>query len=124
MAPSAPPDDQENEVWRGTPDPVLSPVAARTTTYVLTNRRLNVTSGLLGKKGESLELFRVKDVSVKKSLPQRTRGRGDLIVRSTDPSTPELKLESVPDPDGVAETVRRLVEDARRKHNIILREGL
>jgi hypothetical protein len=47
-----------------------------------------------------------------------------VIVRSTDASTQVLTLESVPGPDVVAETVRRLVNDARQRHNIILREGL
>jgi hypothetical protein len=115
---------EEEEVWRSTPDPVLSPVAARTTTYVLTNQRLSVTSGLLGRRSESLELFRVKDVSVKQGLAQRARARGDVIVRSTDLSTPDLKLDSVPEPQKVADSLRRLVEAARRRHNVIMREGL
>ena len=114
----------EQEVWRGTPDPVLSPVAARTTSYVVTTERLRVSGGLIGKRGESMELYRIKDVSVKKSMTQRARGRGDVVVRSVDSSTPEVKLESVPAPDEVAETIRRLVSDARRKQNIIIREGM
>lgn len=116
--------DEEIEVWRGTPDPVLSPIAAKTTQYVLTTKRLNYSGGLIGKRGESMELFRIKDVSVKKSMTQRARGRGDVVVRGVDLSTPDVKLESVLEPDRVAERIRELVGQARQRQNIILREGM
>lgn len=116
--------EAEREVWRGTPDPVLSPMAARTTTYILTNERIKVESGTLRKTTESLDLFRVRDVSVKRSITQRTRGRGDLEITSTDSSTPEMTMESIEDPDGVAETLRGLIREARRTSGVAMREEM
>lgn len=116
--------DEEREVWRGTPDPVLSPLAAKTNTYVITNERVKVDSGAMRKRAESMELFRIKDISVKKSMTQRSRGRGDLTITSTDPSTPSITLESIQKPDDVAETLRSLVRDARREHGVMTHERM
>jgi hypothetical protein len=115
-------EDAEREVWRGAPDPLFSPVDAKTTTYTLTTERLRVDSGLVGKRHSQMELFRVKDVNVRRSLKHRTRGRGDLVVTSTDPSSPELKLEAIENPEEVAETMRGLVMAARQRMGITTRE--
>lgn len=124
--PEAPPapvvDDDERELWQGTPDPVLSPVAARTTSYMLTTERLKIASGLLGRKGEQIELYRVRDVKVNRSLAQRARKRGDLIVTSADATAPVFTFESIADPDSVAELVRKQVGEARRRRGVIARE--
>jgi hypothetical protein len=121
---SVAPESEEREVWRGAPDQITSPVASRTTSYVLTTERLRVDSGVLGRKSDSLDLFRVKDVQVKKSLAQRARGKGDVTITSTDPSTPHFVLASVQDPDTVAETLRKLVSDARRGHGVATLENM
>jgi hypothetical protein len=115
---------EEQEVWRGAPDPLLSPVAGRTTTYVLTSERIRVDSGLVGRRAEQIELFRVKDVVVAKGLMQRSRGRGDLKIVSTDPSTPALYFQSIEEPDTVAELIRKAARDARRRHGVAMRENM
>jgi hypothetical protein len=127
-APAAPSDTrasaslEERDVWQGTPDPILSPVAAKTTKYLITNERIKVDSGMLGRSSDSLELFRINDVQVKKSITQRARGRGDLILTSTDPSTPNLTLESIESPDEVCETLRGLIRESRQRHGYVARE--
>jgi uncharacterized Zn finger protein (UPF0148 family) len=117
-------DDDEREVWSGVPDAMLSPVAKRTTKYVITSERIRFSSGLMGKKMESLDLFRIKDIQVKKSMTQRARGKGDVRVTSTDPSTPMFTFESIAGPEEVAETLRKLVQDARRKHGVATQERM
>ncbi len=123
VAPAAQSED-EREVWRGTPDSVLSPIAAKKTTYVLTTERLRVEHGLLSRKADSVELYRVKDIRVKKSMTQRSRRRGDVIVLSSDASHDDIRLESVPDPDELAETIRSLVKASREANRGHLQERL
>ena len=115
-------DMPEQEVWSGTPDPMLTPVAAKSHKYRLTTQRLLVEQGLVGKRADSLDLFRVKDVQVKKSITQRARGRGDVTVHSTDVSSPALVLQSVESPDVVAEQIRSLVREVRQQQNVSTRE--
>jgi Bacterial PH domain len=109
---------EERDLWEGSPDPVLSPVGARTVKYRITTQRLIVDHGLVGKSQEQIPLFRVKDVQVKKSLVARTRGVGTIIVTSTDPTTPALKLEHIDDVAHVADMLGKLVLDARRNTNV------
>jgi hypothetical protein len=122
VPPPPPMDDDERELWRGTPDPMLSPMAARTTTYLLTTERLKISSGLLGRRLEQVELYRVRDIKVNKSLTQRARKRGDVLVASADATAPVLTLESIADPDSFAEMLRRQVADARKRRGVVARE--
>ncbi len=88
------------------------------------NERVRVETGTLRKRAESLELFRVKDIAVKKSLTQRSRGRGDLRITSTDPSTPEVTFLPIEKPDEVAETLRGLVRTARKQAGVLTQERM
>ena len=99
-------------------------MAAKSQSYRITNERIIIERGLVGKKAEHLDLFRVRDFRVKKSMTQRARGRGDLTIMSTDSSTPQLKLESIQSPDEVAETLRSLVKANRRLHGVVTHEGM
>jgi hypothetical protein len=70
---------------------------------------------MLRKKAESLDLWRVKDVSVKKSMTQRTRKCGDVEITSADASTPKVTLAWIQNPDEVAEQIRQAARDARKR---------
>lgn len=120
----APTEAPEEELWRGAPDAVVAPIAAKTTKYLLTTQRLTVDSGLVGKHNDGIELFRIKDVEVKKSLPQRTRGVGDVVIYSTDQVAPRLRLEAIAKPDEVAALIRQRVYTARQINRVFMREGL
>jgi hypothetical protein len=77
---------------------------------------------MLRKKSESLDLWRVKDVSVKKSITQRTRGCGDVEVASADASTPKVTLTWIKNPDDAAEQIRQTARDARGRHGVVTQE--
>lgn len=119
---SVPVIEEEREVWSGQPDRVFAPMGERSAKYVLTTERLRVDSGMLRKKAESLDLWRVKDVSVKKGMTQRTRKCGDVEVTSADASTPKLTLTWIQNPDDVAEQIRQLTRDARKRHGVVTQE--
>ena len=111
-APAAPPCGEE-EVWRGHPDPILSPLAARMTTYIVTSERVIVSSDVLT-KSDSMDLFRVKEVLVEKNMKQRLRGVGTLTIIPANNLSPELVFQSIPQPDEVAETIRQLIVKAAK----------
>jgi hypothetical protein len=115
-------DEEEREVWSGKPDSALAPLGERSQRYVLTTERLKVDSGMLRKKAESLDLWRVKDVSVKKSITQRTRGCGDVEITSADSSTPKVTLAWIKNPEDVAEQIRQVALDARKRHGVVTQE--
>jgi uncharacterized membrane protein YdbT with pleckstrin-like domain len=82
-------------------------------TYALTAQRLRVQSGVLFRRTEELELYRVKDISIDQPLLQRMVGCGRVLLDTTDRSTPRVVLEAVPDPLTLADLIRDCVEQCR-----------
>lgn len=81
--------------------------------YMLTDQRLVEETGIFVKNVESVELYRVKDLSVSGSLAQTLFGRGRIVVQSTDSTSPTLLINAVPDPIAVSHLVRETVERCR-----------
>jgi uncharacterized membrane protein YdbT with pleckstrin-like domain len=115
-------EEQERELWTGQPDRVFASMGERSNKYVLTTERLRVDSGVMRKKAESLDLWRIKDVSVKKSMTQRTRKCGDVEIVSADASTPKVTLAWIQNPDEVAEQIRMAVRESRKRHRTVTQE--
>lgn len=86
--------------------------------YRLTSQRLFVRRGLIARKVEEVELFRVKDVKMDQSLLQRILNVGAITVLSTDDSMPEIKMIGVPDPVNVKETLRTQYRAARKREGV------
>lgn len=86
----------------------------RSRVYVLSDQRLKSTRGILAKVTEDLELYRVRDTRLEQSLWQRIFGLGEVVLFTTDASTPEVHLRWMNDAESLRERIRRLVE-ARRE---------
>jgi hypothetical protein len=116
---SAPTDEFEEKVlWEGRPFLSISLY------YTLTNERLRITEGVLGKSRENLELVRVQDVDYTQKLSERMMNIGDIAIRSHDPSHPIIILQNIKDPEKVQEVIRRAVLSARKRHNLVYREQM
>ena len=113
-------DDEFGEtiLWQGRP--LLSLVLS----YTITNERIKITSGLLGKSHENVELIRVQYIDHCLTFGERVLKIGDISVRSHDPSHPEIMLHNVQEPAKVYEILRRAVLDARKRHNFSYREEM
>lgn len=94
------------------------------TKYMLTEDRLFVEKGLLTSTIDEENLYRVRDISVTRTLGQKLFGLGTVRVFSTDASNGETVLESIKNPIEVKEEIVRLVEAARKKHGIRASEML
>ncbi|MCR6481005.1 PH domain-containing protein [Variovorax sp. ZS18.2.2] len=81
--------------------------------YELTDQRLIERSGILVKRIETLELYRVKDISVDSTLAQSLFGRGQVILQTTDSTSPQLLIQAVAGPDQVSQLIRNQVERCR-----------
>lgn len=86
--------------------------------YRLTTQRLFVQRGLIAKHLEELELFRVKDVTVRQGILQRILGFGTITVLSTDDSNPQLVLIGINKPMDVKETIRNSFRAARKREGV------
>lgn len=89
-------------------------VAITSRHYRLTNQRLFVTRGLIARRTEEVELYRVKDVKVDQGLWERLLDYGAVTIYSTDESAPELVIPNIGSPVDVKEALRTHYRTARR----------
>jgi hypothetical protein len=115
---ASPLQSEERVLWEG------RPFLSLTTFYRITNERVRVQHGLLGRDFEDIELIRIQDLDHEQGLVERMLAIGDVLIQSSDPSRPQMVLENVPDPDKVHEIVRRGMLEARKKFRYSVQEEM
>ena len=122
----------ERDIWSGTPSQwqnlwawvacvLVVPIpwalwralVTKNTRYVLTDQRLKTTVGVFNRVTDDLELYRVKDTHFQQTVWQRMAGIGDIVLSTSDTSTPIVLMADIRGAEGVRETVRGLVEKRR-----------
>lgn len=88
------------------------------TRYALSEDRLFLSIGFLNIKDDETLLYRVRDISVKRSLWQRIFGVGTVTVTSSDKSTPTLVLKNIKNPMRVKELLHTQVEDSKMRRRV------
>ena len=88
------------------------------TRYALSEDRLFLSVGFLSIKDDELLLYRVRDISSKRSLWQRIFGVGTITVTSSDKSTPNLELKNVKKPMEVKEILHAQVEEMKIRRRV------
>jgi membrane protein YdbS with pleckstrin-like domain len=84
---------------------------SRSRRYRLTTRRVVVETGVLGKRLEQVDLYRVSDYTVLRSLGQRLLGTGTLVLRTLDRTSPVVTIEGIrADVVGLYERIRAATE--------------
>ena len=139
----------ENLLWSGTPSQVtnlgtfviwgilactlvLAPVSliliiwkyleVKNQVYELTTQRLKMHSGVLSKKIEEIELYRVRDTQFEQPFFLRLFGLGNVILFTTDSTSPEIILPAIPNAQGVREQIRNAVEETRDSKRVRVSE--
>lgn len=92
------------------------------TKYVLTKEKLLIQTGILSTKEEEVRLYRIMDVTLRRSLAQRLFGLGTIHCCSADKSTPEFDIKWIPDSAAVKENLSDLVEAERMAKRVSGRE--
>lgn len=111
-------DEKEDILWEGRPFLSIS------LHYTITDERIRITEGFLGKARENVELIRVQDVDYGQTFSERILNLGDINIRSHDSSHPLVTLKNIKEPEKVYEILRRAVLHARKKHNFTYREEM
>jgi uncharacterized membrane protein YdbT with pleckstrin-like domain len=95
--------------------------------YELTTQRLKITQGVLNRTVGEVELYRIKDTSLVEPFWMRVFGRGNVVLLTSDRSTPEIVVEAVADAEQVREKIRAQVEavrDTKRVREIDFEMGM
>ncbi|MCF2556118.1 MAG: PH domain-containing protein [Bacteroidales bacterium] len=88
------------------------------TKYSLSQDRLFYERGLLSTTLDEIQLYRVRDVRVIRTLGQKIFGVGTVCLISSDKSCPEMKLENIKDPIQTKEIIVNLVNKARLANQV------
>jgi hypothetical protein len=94
------------------------------TRYGLSEDRLFLSVGFFSVRDEEILLYRVRDISVRRSLWQRLLGVGTIIVSSSDKSTPTLPLVSIKNPLEVKELLHENVEIMKIRRRMRIGESM
>jgi uncharacterized membrane protein YdbT with pleckstrin-like domain len=89
-------------------------IATRCLRYSISDQRIRITEGVLNKRTDSVELYRVKDVVLLEPFGLRLFGLGNIDLRSSDFNTPLLVLRGIPSPRELREKIL-LATEARRQ---------
>ena len=135
------PSGDEKLIWTATPSQVLNlPVfvvcgllfwlvvplliafwvwlVLRMTTYELTTERFRVRSGVLNRKMDELELYRVRDYKLDQPFWLRLFGLGNIELQTSDLSNPSITIRAIRDCEAVREQLRTYTEACRVKKGV------
>ncbi len=125
-------DTQETVLWKGTPSAALDfwlnlscllvlPIPWALVRWIqrrnhvieITSERLRITTGIFSKRTEELELYRVRDITFEQPFLLRIFGCGNLVLTTSDNSTPTLFLTGLPGVQPLRDQLRSAVERCR-----------
>ena len=132
---------EEELVWTGSPSQVVNTLVfivcallvwlvvplfvaiwkwlvVRNIRYELTTERIRLREGVLNKRLDEVELYRVRDYRLEQPFYIRIFSLGHITIRTTDTSNPVIVLRAIANSEHVLELVRRHVEECRARKNV------
>lgn len=95
------------------------------TYYTLTNERLKIRQqGVLTETRSDIELFKIKDMTVKQKTRDKLLNIGDIEIISADESDPVIELKRIKEPHEIREKIRDAAKEAREKAGVSYRYDL
>jgi membrane protein YdbS with pleckstrin-like domain len=91
----------------------------KSTFYRLTPDRLEYHRGIFGRKVDNIDLFRVADYKMDRSILDRIFGIGTIRLFSSDKTDPEFLIYKVKNPKQVFEILSKSTFASDRKANIV-----
>lgn len=84
----------------------------------ITTQRIRIEKGILSKSRQDIELFRIDDIALEEPIGMRVLGHSLLYLRSTDRSTPEVRLYGVTGLAGLADKLRECSLRERERRGV------
>ncbi len=93
------------------------------TKWKITSTSIQFERGILSKKIDRLDLYKVKDIAYQQSLFQRMMGEGQVNIVSTDVSDPILEIIGIKEHRALYEKLSAAVDVRRREGRVMSFEG-
>lgn len=92
------------------------------TKYSMTEEKLLIETGIFNKNEEEVRLYRILDVTLKRSFGERLFGLGTIHCCSADKSAPEFDIVKVKNPSMVKDMLSDMIEEERERKRVSMRE--
>ena len=93
-------------------------LASRATRFELTTQRVRIERGVLSRTRQDTELFRIDDIALTEPLGMRMVGHAILYLRSTDRTTPEIRIYGVRGIAAISEQLRAAAMRERERRGV------
>lgn len=92
------------------------------TRYRLTKTKLIIDVGFFNREEDDILLYRISDITLRRSFGERLLGLGTIHCCSADKTSPEFDIKRIRHPHDVKEQLSDLVEAERASHSVSIRE--
>ena len=92
------------------------------TRYSFDENRFYLKKGFINIVSDEILLYRVLDVTLRRSLGQRMFGVGTIILSTADQTLPTMKIESIKDCERVYRALSNIVEKERNEKRVLGKE--
>lgn len=92
------------------------------TKYELSREKMIIKTGLLTQNQDEVRLYRILDLSLKRSLGQRIFGLGTIYCHSVDKTLKNFEIKNIKNSECVKNQLSDLIEEARRANRVSSRE--
>jgi hypothetical protein len=94
-------------------------VRLKMTRYEVSADRIEWSRGILDRKVDNIDMFRVIDLKLRRNLLDCIVGVGSVTVITTDKTDPEFTFEKIRNPRGLYDVIKKTSLDADRRYNAI-----
>jgi membrane protein YdbS with pleckstrin-like domain len=94
-------------------------LVVRCTVYRITTEGIDIEKGLIAKKIDHLDLFRIKDIQMQAGVLERIVGIGSVVIISDDATDPQIVLNGLREPRSVYERLRAEAVRADRRRGVV-----
>jgi uncharacterized membrane protein YdbT with pleckstrin-like domain len=92
------------------------------TVYSFDEERFYLQTGFFSQRFDEVRLYRITDISVKRSFGQRIFGMGTIQLSSSDKSLGNFEIVNIKDVQTVYHQLSELIETQRDKKRVMTRE--
>lgn len=94
------------------------------TRYSVNKERLFISKGFLNVNDDEVRLYRIMDISLKRTLAQRIFGLGTIRICSGDKTLKDFEIVNIKKPVETKELISDLVERQRDVKRVVSRENI
>ena len=88
------------------------------TVYSLDGERLFIKTGAFNVSEDEIRLYRIRDITLRRSFGQRLLGLGTIHCCSSDATLPEFDIKNIKKSREVRELLSQMIEEERQKKRV------